>query len=92
LFGFRFRLEIYVPKEKREYGYFVLPILHGDRLVGRIDPLYDRRAGVLRVNAVYAEPVAPVDAWPEVRAAIDGLAAWLGASEVTLPRLPNPWR
>jgi uncharacterized protein YcaQ len=59
VFGFRFRLEIYVPKEKREYGYFVLPILHRDQLIGRIDPLYDRKAGVLRVHAVHAEPGAP---------------------------------
>jgi uncharacterized protein len=92
LFGFRFRLEIYVPKAKREYGYYVLPILHGDRLIGRIDPLFDRKSGVLRVNAVYAEPDAPADAWPQVRAAIDDLAAWVGAEEVTLPRLPRVWR
>jgi uncharacterized protein YcaQ len=92
LFGFRYRLEIYVPKAKREYGYYVLPILHGDRLIGRIDPLYDRKAGVLRVNAVYAEPDAPADAWPKVRAAINDLAAWVGAGATTLPRLPRPWR
>ncbi len=92
LFGFRFRLEIYVPKEKREYGYFVLPILHGDRLVGRIDPFFDRKAGVLRVNSVHAEADAPADAWPAARRAIDELAAWLGAEETALPPLPRPWR
>ena len=92
LFGFRYRLEIYVPKGKREYGYFVLPILHGDRLIGRIDPLFDRKAGVLRINTVYAEPDAPANAWPSVRRAIDDLAGWLGADEVTFPRLPSPWR
>ena len=59
LFGFRFRLEIYVPKAKREFGYFVLPILHGDRLIGRVDPRFDRATGVLNVNAVYAEEGAP---------------------------------
>jgi uncharacterized protein YcaQ len=92
LFGFRFRLEIYVPKAKREYGYFVLPILHGERLIGRIDAAYDRNAGVLRINAVYAEPDAPVDSWPSVQTSIDELATWLGASETTMPTLPPPWR
>jgi uncharacterized protein YcaQ len=92
LFGFHYRLEIYVPKDKRRYGYYVLPILHGDRLIGRIDPSFDRKAAVLRVNAVYAEPSAPADAWPAVHSAIDDLAAWLGADRVTLPRLPRPWR
>ncbi len=92
LWGFRYRIEIYVPAAKREYGYYVLPILHGDRLIGRIDPVYDRTAGVLRVNAVYAQPGAPADAWPAVGKALDGLAAWLGAVSVELPRLPKPWR
>ncbi len=92
LWDFRYRIEIYVPAAKREYGYYVLPILHGDRLIGRLDPVHDRKAGVLRVNAVYAEPDAPPDAWPAVRAALDDLARWIGAREVALPRLPRPWR
>lgn len=91
LFDFRFRLEIYVPAAKREYGYYVLPILHGDRLIGRIDPILDRKRRVLNVNAVHAEPNAPADAWPAVRSAIDELAAWVGAEEVSLPALPAPW-
>jgi uncharacterized protein YcaQ len=91
LFDFRFRLEIYVPAARREFGYYVLPILHGERLIGRIDLTYDRKAKVLRVNAVYAEPDAPARAWPAVSGAIDELAAWLGASAVDLPKLPDPW-
>jgi uncharacterized protein YcaQ len=58
LFGFRYRLEMYVPKAKREYGYYVLPILRGDRLVGRIEPVFDRKTAVLRVNSVHWEPGA----------------------------------
>jgi uncharacterized protein YcaQ len=91
LFDFRFRLEIYVPAAKRQYGYYVLPILHGDRLVGRIDPALERKARVFRVNAVYAEPDAPRDAWPSILTAIEDLAEWLGASAVTLPPLPPLW-
>lgn len=90
IFGFRYRLEIYVPKAKREYGYFVLPILHGDRLVGRIDPLLDRKAGVLRVNAVYAEPDAPEEAAADVVAAIGELAEWLDA-DVAFGTVPAQW-
>jgi uncharacterized protein len=92
LFGFRFRLEIYVPKAKREFGYFVMPILHGDRIVGRLDPTYDRPANVLRINRVFAEPDAPASAWPAIRKQIDELAAWLGAGEVQLPNPPPGWR
>jgi uncharacterized protein YcaQ len=92
LFDFRFRLEIYVPKAKREFGYFVLPILRGDRLIGRIDPLYDRRAGVLRVNAVYAEADASPADGLAARRASEELAAWLGADEVVWPSLPAVWR
>jgi uncharacterized protein len=82
LFGFRYRLEIYVPKAKREYGYFVLPFLHGHELVGRIDPLFDRKSGVLTVNAVHWEPGAPKDARPALKTAVAELADWLGATDV----------
>jgi uncharacterized protein YcaQ len=82
LFAFHYRIEIYVPKAKRRYGYFVLPILHGERLVGRIDPFFDRKAGVLRVNAVHWEPDAPQDV--PLDQTISSLADWLGADSVEL--------
>lgn len=79
LFGFHYRLEMYVPKAKREYGYYVLPILRGDRLVGRIDPVFDRKAGVLRINSVHWEPgVKPVSLDRPLR----DLARWVGAGSI----------
>ncbi|TMK35654.1 MAG: winged helix-turn-helix domain-containing protein [Actinobacteria bacterium] len=92
LFDFRFRLEIYVPKAKREFGYFVLPILRADRLVGRVDPLFSRREGVLRVNAIYAEEDARRADGPAVRRAIEELAAWLEATDISWPTFPSVWR
>ena len=95
LFNFRFRIEIYVPKAKREYGYYVLPILHGDRLIGRIDPIMDRKRQVLVVNTVYDEPAAPRS--PEIGNAvvesIGELANFLGANAVEYRGgLPDGWR
>ena len=49
---------MYVPKAKREYGYYVLPILRGDRIVGRIEPVWDRKTGELKVNGVWWQPGA----------------------------------
>lgn len=93
LFDFFFRLEIYVPKAKREFGYFVMPILHGDRLIGRIDPRFDRTTRILHLNAVYAERDAPATAGRAVAKAIDELATWLGAEDVrSTRRMPTAWR
>jgi uncharacterized protein YcaQ len=93
LFGFHYRLEIYVPKAKRRYGYYVLPILQGDRPIGRLDPFFDRKTGVLRINGVWVEDDAPPGAGPDVRRAIDDLARWLGAGEVAFsPVVPASWR
>jgi uncharacterized protein YcaQ len=79
LFGFFYRLEMYVPKAKRQYGYYVLPILRGDRLVGRVDPVFERKTGVLRVNSVHWEDgVKPVSLEKPLR----DLAAWLGAGSI----------
>jgi uncharacterized protein YcaQ len=79
LFDFHYRLEMYVPKAKREYGYYVLPILRGDRLVGRIDPVFDRKIGVLRVNSIHWEPgVKPVSVEKPLRE----LARFVGAGSI----------
>jgi uncharacterized protein len=56
LFGFRYRIEIFVPEPKREYGYYVFPLLEGDRLIGRIDMKTDRKAGTLTVKKLWLEP------------------------------------
>ena len=76
LWGFYYRLEMYVPKAKREYGYYVLPILGGDCVIGRIEPLHDRKAGELRVLGTWWEDgVKPVS----LKRPLQDLARWLGA-------------
>ncbi len=84
LWNFYYRLEMYVPKAKREYGYYVLPVLHGDRIVGRIDPIFDRRSGILHVNAIYPETGARFPKTGLDRA-LKSLARFLGAKEVRAP-------
>jgi uncharacterized protein len=93
LFGFHFRMEIYVPKAARRYGYYVLPVLHGDQLVGRVDPALDRATGRLVVHAIHPEPDASASAGPAVATALQELATFLGAAGVDLRQPPPPvWR
>jgi uncharacterized protein YcaQ len=73
LFGFRYRLEMFVPEARREYGYYVLPILRGDRLVGRAEPVFDRAARRLELKGSWGEITG-------LGEALDELAAWLGAA------------
>ena len=75
LWNFFYRLEMYVPKAKREYGYYVLPILRGDRVVGRIEPLHDRKSGELRVLGTWWEGRSY-----SVQKPLRDLARWLGAT------------
>jgi uncharacterized protein len=78
LFDFEYTLEMYKPAAKRRWGYFALPILHGDRLVGKLDAVADRKASVLRVNAVHEDVSFSRAMTAAVGKEIEDLAAWLG--------------
>lgn len=87
LFDFAYVLEMYKPAAQRRWGQFALPILHGERLVGKLDARADRRAGVLRVHAVHEDAAAAGGAWDEgtaaaVEAEIDALGRWLGLEPI----------
>ena len=95
LWGFDYSIEIYVPKDKRKYGYYVLPILMGDRLIGRVDPVMDRKAGVLTINGIWAEKDAPKDKVTAraVAQAIQDLGRFLGATKINYSRkIPAAWK
>jgi uncharacterized protein YcaQ len=78
LFEFDYTLEMYKPAAKRRWGYYALPILHGDRLVGKVDATADRERGALVVHAIHEdEPFTP-EVSGAVRAELESLAAWLG--------------
>lgn len=78
LFDFEYLLEMYKPAAKRRWGYFALPILHGDELVGKLDAKADRKAGLLRVYAIHRDLAWPDPVTEAVTAEILALADWLG--------------
>jgi len=88
LLGFRYRVEIYVPPKKREFGYYVMPILHDGRLVGRLDPKLHRERDELEIRGIWLESGVERDGRLErgLGEAIADLAGFLGAAAVTLPR------
>ena len=95
LFDFYYRIEIYVPKVKRQFGYYVLPILHEDRLIGRIDSQMDRKTGRYHINNVYAEEGFRRTAASGVAIsnAISELAGFLGAKEIVYSKnVPYGWK
>lgn len=95
LFGFHYRIEIYTPQAQRKHGYYVLPILHGDSLIGRVDPVMDRRQRKLIINAVHAEKEAPRDRQTSdgIADAVQRLSEFLGAKEVVYSeKVPEFWR
>lgn len=95
LFSFEYIREQFLPKEKRRFGTYVLPILWGDRFIGRIDPKMDRETGVLTINSVHAEADAPSgsEVASEISETIERLGQFLGAGKVVYTsRVPAKWK
>ncbi len=91
LFNFSYRLECYTPAPKRQYGYFVLPLLHKGQLVGRMDAKMHRKTGELQIIALWLEEGVRVSAGLEkgLTAAISDFAGWQGATRIALGHLPD---
>jgi uncharacterized protein len=82
LFDFEYVLEMYKPAGKRRWGYYALPILHGDRLVGKVDAAADRKASVLRVHAIHEDVRFTRTITRAVQTELEDLASWLGLAAV----------
>jgi len=85
VFGFEYIVEMYKPAAKRRWGYFALPILHGDSLVGKLDAAADRKAGVFRVAAIHEDEPFSAETTDRVHAEVRALAAWLGLDVTGIP-------
>jgi uncharacterized protein YcaQ len=86
---------MFLPKHKRKFGYYVLPILWNEKLIGRIDPVMDKENEKLLISSVHAEPGAPSDEEVSSKIAkkIANLAEFLGAKEVAYTaRVPKAWK
>ncbi len=86
VFGYFYRMEIYVPPHLRTLGYWAMPVLHGDAIVGSVDPKLDRAKGILVVNKVVLRPGAPRGAKRAIRGAVEELADFVGATTVAWGR------
>jgi uncharacterized protein YcaQ len=84
LFDFEYQLEMYKPAHQRRWGYFALPVLHDDRLVGKVDAVADRKVSRLRVHAIHEDVRFTRAMRKAVHAELEGLASWLGLDTVDL--------
>jgi hypothetical protein len=83
MWGFKYKLEMYVPKEERQFGHYVLPMLHHERLVGRLSGAMDRKANVLRIQGLHWEEKPTADEKAAAEDALADLARWLGADSIS---------
>jgi uncharacterized protein YcaQ len=92
LFGFYYRIEVYTPSHKRQFGYFTLPILHRGALIGRLDPKAHRAAGLFEVRALHLEPGVAVtdDLITDLAAALRACAAWHQTPQVVIRQSDPP--